>query len=163
GFCGCGPACDGRGLPGPEVGADAGPAAELTELHFHDLRHTGNDLTAATGATLREMMDRMGHSSPRAALVYMHGHDDRQREIADSLNKLAQSELSRNGQWAERGTRRKPIGHATGTEAPRCLVITRTGSRETRPELVGWVVGLRGLEPRTSSLSGCRCSPFGSA
>jgi integrase len=33
--------------------------AGLTELHFHDLRHTGNDLTAATGATLREMMDRM--------------------------------------------------------------------------------------------------------
>ena len=132
-------------------------------MHFHDLRHTGNDLTAATGATLREMMDRMGHSSPRAALIYMHGNDDRQRKIADSLNKLAQSELSRNGQWAERGTRRKPIGHATGTEAPRCLVITRTGSRETRPELVGWVVGLRGLEPRTSSLSGCRCSPFGSA
>jgi len=61
----------------------------LTELHFHDLRHTGNDLTAATGATLREMMDRMGHSSPRAALICMQSNDARQWEIADSLKKLA--------------------------------------------------------------------------
>jgi hypothetical protein len=28
------------------------------------------------------MMERMGHSSPRAALIYMHGNDARQREIA---------------------------------------------------------------------------------
>ena len=63
---------------------------------------------AATGATLREMMDREGHSSPRAALIYMHGNDARQREIADSLDKLARSELSRNGQRSKEGTRRKP-------------------------------------------------------
>jgi integrase len=84
--------------------------AGLNELHFHDLRHTGNDLTAATGATLREMMDRMGHSSPRAALIYMHGNDGRQRKIADSLNRLAQSELSRNGQRPKDSPRRKPSG-----------------------------------------------------
>jgi hypothetical protein len=45
--------------------------------------------TAATGATLREMMDRMGHGSPRAVLIYMHRNDARQRKIADSLNKRA--------------------------------------------------------------------------
>jgi hypothetical protein len=56
------------------------------------------------------MMDRMGHSSPRAALIYMHRHDARQREIADSLNKLARSELSRTSQRAKDGTRRKPSG-----------------------------------------------------
>ena len=84
--------------------------AGLTELHFHDLRRTGNDLTAGTGATLREMMDRMGHSSPRAALVYMHWNDARQRGIADSLRKLARSKLSRTGQRAKEGTRGKPSG-----------------------------------------------------
>jgi chemotaxis response regulator CheB len=62
----------------------------------------------AAGATLREMTDQMGHSSPRAALIYMHGNDGRQRKIADSLNKLVQSELSRNGQRSKDGTRRKP-------------------------------------------------------
>ena len=45
--------------------------AGLPGIHFHDLlhdlRHTGNAFTAATGATLRELMDRMGHSSTRAA------------------------------------------------------------------------------------------------
>ena len=40
--------------------------AGLPELHLHDLRHTGNTMAAATGASLRELMERMGHSSPRA-------------------------------------------------------------------------------------------------
>jgi integrase len=84
--------------------------AGLTELHFHDLRHTGNHLTAATGATLREMMDRMGHSSPRAALIYMHGNDTRQREIADSLSKAVRSELRRSGQRAKTSAQRRPSG-----------------------------------------------------
>ncbi len=39
--------------------------AGLPGIHFHDLRHTGNTLTATAGASLRELMDRMGHSSPR--------------------------------------------------------------------------------------------------
>ena len=73
----------------------------MTGIHFHDLRHTGNALTAGTGATLRELMDRMGHSSPRAALIYLHGSDARQQAIADSLGELAQSEL-------RRGNRRSP-------------------------------------------------------
>jgi hypothetical protein len=56
--------------------------AGLSATHFHDLRHTGNTLTATAGASLRELMDRMGHSSPRAALIYLHGSDARQRAIA---------------------------------------------------------------------------------
>jgi hypothetical protein len=40
----------------------------LTGVHFHDLRHTGNTLTADAGANLRELMERMGHSSTRAGL-----------------------------------------------------------------------------------------------
>jgi integrase len=67
--------------------------AGMTGTHFHDLRHTGNALTAATGATLRELMDRMGHSSPRAALIYLHGSDARQQAIAEGLSELAGPEL----------------------------------------------------------------------
>jgi integrase len=62
-------------------------------MHFHDLRHTGNTLTAMTGAWLRELMDRMGHSSSRAALIYLHGSDARQWAIADGLSKLVEGEL----------------------------------------------------------------------
>ena len=67
--------------------------AGLSETHFHDLRHTGNTLTATAGASLRELMDRMGHSSPRAALIYLHGSDARQRAIADGLSRLVEGEL----------------------------------------------------------------------
>ena len=67
--------------------------AGLSETHFHDLRHTGNTLTATAGASPRELMDRMGHSSPRAALIYLHGSDARQRAIADGLNRLVEGEL----------------------------------------------------------------------
>jgi integrase len=83
--------------------------AGLTGIHFHDLRHTGNNLTAAAGASLRELMDRMGHSSTRAALVYLHGSDARQHEIADRLSKLARAELNRPASTATgkpAGTRR---------------------------------------------------------
>ena len=43
-------------------------AAGLPAIHFHDLRHTGNTLTADAGANLRELMERMGHSTTRSAL-----------------------------------------------------------------------------------------------
>jgi integrase len=43
--------------------------AGLTGFHVHDLRHSGNHIAAATGASLRELMGRMGHSTTRAALI----------------------------------------------------------------------------------------------
>jgi Phage integrase family len=67
--------------------------AGLPEIHFHDLRHTGNVLTASAGASLRELMARMGHASARAALVYLHDTEDRQRTIAASVSDLASQEL----------------------------------------------------------------------
>ena len=54
-------------------------------VRFHDLRHTGNTLAATTGASTRELMARMGHASPRAALIYQHASADRDRAIADAL------------------------------------------------------------------------------
>jgi len=49
--------------------------AGLPAAHFHDLRHTGNNLTATAGANLRELMARMGHSSTRAALIYLKSRE----------------------------------------------------------------------------------------
>src|SRR6185312_15106501 len=54
-------------------------------FHFHDLRHTGNTLAAASGASTRELMHRMGHGTMRAALIYQHATSDRDREIAAAL------------------------------------------------------------------------------
>jgi len=35
----------------------------------------------------------MGHSTTRAALIYLHGSDQRQHEIAQALSNLAEAEL----------------------------------------------------------------------
>ena len=52
-------------------------------------------LAAGTGAGLRELMDRMGHSTTRAALTCLHGSDERQRAIADALSKISATKLKR--------------------------------------------------------------------
>jgi integrase len=59
------------------------------DLRFHDLRHTGAVLAASTGATLAELMARLGHSTPGAALRYQHAAQDRDRVIAAALSELA--------------------------------------------------------------------------
>jgi integrase len=90
------------------VWLDALGAAKLPAIHFHDLRHTGNTLAANAGASLRELMERMGHDSERAALVYLHSSEERQHQIADTLSKLATEELKRGSkrQGGESTTRR---------------------------------------------------------
>ncbi|WP_063023236.1 tyrosine-type recombinase/integrase [Nocardia niwae] len=59
------------------------------KVSFHDLRHTGQTLAAATGATLADLKKRLGHSSNAAAARYLHAVDGRDREIAEALSKLA--------------------------------------------------------------------------
>ena len=58
----------------------------LGGFHLHDLRHTGNTLAAATGASTKELMSRMGHANPRAALMYQHATRSRDEAIADALS-----------------------------------------------------------------------------
>jgi integrase len=57
-------------------------------FRFHDLRHTSNTIAAATGASTRELMHRMGHASPAAALRYQHATAERDREVADRLGEV---------------------------------------------------------------------------
>jgi integrase len=60
----------------------------LDGLRFHDLRHTAATLAAAAGATTKELMERMGHTSPAVALRYQHVMADRQGAIAAALDGL---------------------------------------------------------------------------
>jgi integrase len=59
------------------------------DLRWHDLRHTGAVLAAQTGATLAELMGRLGHSTPAAALRYQHAAQGRDAQIAAALSVLA--------------------------------------------------------------------------
>ena len=79
-------------------------------VHLHDLRHTGNHLAATSGASTRELMARMGHSSMRAALIYQHATAQRDRAIANALDRMIVDSAT-----AESGLRpqdRARIGHA---------------------------------------------------
>ena len=66
-------------------------------IYLQDLRRTGNTLTADAGASLRELMDRMGRSSARAALIYQRTPDERQRKLADAVSKAPRAALSKTG------------------------------------------------------------------
>ena len=68
-------------------------AAGRPDLRFHDLRHTGATLAAATGATLADLMQRLGHSTSSAALRYQHAAADRDRAIAEALSGFATAKV----------------------------------------------------------------------
>ena len=64
-------------------------AIHRPDLRFHDLRHSGLTWSAATGASVAEIMKRGGHSSPVAALRYQHATMDREMDLAARLATLA--------------------------------------------------------------------------
>ena len=81
-------------------------ASEVAHLHFHDLRHTGNTLAASTGASTKELMARMGHASPRAALIYQHATTERDVAIAEALSAMVSGarEKESESEGAEHGS-----------------------------------------------------------
>jgi integrase len=64
-------------------------------VRIHDLRHTGATLAAATGASTRELMQRLGHASSDAALRYQHATTTRDEAIARSLSQLARGDAAK--------------------------------------------------------------------
>jgi integrase len=66
-------------------------AAGRDDLRWHDLRHSGAVLAAQAGATLAELMARLGHSTPAAAMRYQHAAQGRDHVIAAALSALART------------------------------------------------------------------------
>jgi hypothetical protein len=96
-------------------------AGIVGDLHFHDLRHTGNTLAAASGASTRELMHRMGQSSMRAALIYQHATGERDREIAAGVDRRISGE-----------TEEKANGRATTADRQVTRRRRTTGTRLAR-------------------------------
>jgi integrase len=67
--------------------------AGRSDLTFHDLRHTGATLAAAAGATLAELMARLGHSTPVMAMRYQHATAERDRAIAQALSEFHDADI----------------------------------------------------------------------
>jgi hypothetical protein len=53
-------------------------------------------------------MDRMGHSSARAAMIYQHATKDRDREITDAIGARTTRELARR-QRSARGSSERAL------------------------------------------------------
>ncbi|WP_176460073.1 site-specific integrase [Rhodococcus sp. 14-2470-1b] len=68
--------------------ATAGRAAGIDNLRPHELRHTAATLAAQTGATTKELMARIGHSTADAALIYQHAAAERDAAIARKLDEM---------------------------------------------------------------------------
>lgn len=124
-------------------------------LRFHDLRHTGNTLAASAGASTKELMARVGHSSARAALHYQHATRERNEAIAAALDAMARPKASRAGTPNAARPPRSLGGQrpAAGSRVP----MTLTGRRLVARRASGVVGTSRSLlvAPRRGQ-SGCR-------
>lgn len=67
----------------------AAERAGHTGLTFHGLRHMGATLAAGQGATVRELMGRLGHTTADMAMRYQHASRERDRAIAARLDQYA--------------------------------------------------------------------------
>jgi len=68
----------------------AAKSAGRPDLSGHDLRHTGATLAAQSGATIAELMARLGHTTSTMAMRYQHASDERDRELAIRLSRMAE-------------------------------------------------------------------------
>jgi integrase len=78
-------------LAGSNFGKTFARAVEsrgLPPARVHWLRHTGATLAASAGASTKDLMHRLGHVSPDAALGYQHAASTRDSEIARALDAL---------------------------------------------------------------------------
>ena len=58
------------------------------ELRWHDLRHTGATLAYRAGAPMPTVQAMMGHTTPRAAMIYMHAAQDEGAALAQRMDAL---------------------------------------------------------------------------
>ncbi|OII04304.1 hypothetical protein BIU96_07850 [Curtobacterium sp. MCBA15_008] len=63
-------------------------AAGLDGFRFHDTRHTSLTLVARSGATLKDLMSRAGHSTADAALRYQHTGAEQDARVAAATDAL---------------------------------------------------------------------------
>ncbi|NDJ91471.1 tyrosine-type recombinase/integrase [Mycolicibacter kumamotonensis] len=64
-------------------------AIDKEGLHFHDLRHAAGVLSALAGATVKETMSRLGHTSAAMSMRYQHVAQGRADALAERLSALA--------------------------------------------------------------------------
>lgn len=84
------------------------------DMKFHDLRHFAGTTAAQAGATVKEVMKMLGHSTPRAAMIYQHAAEDRANVIAEGMDALAEVARKSMERAAEKATADKASEETTG-------------------------------------------------
>jgi hypothetical protein len=92
----------------------------VPNLHFHDLRHTGNMPAAGSKATTKDLMARMGHDSMEVALIYRRASREADLSIAAHLNTQLE---------ALDPAKRKPKGKKKGLKATKCKLMQKPNGR----------------------------------
>lgn len=64
--------------------------AGRSDLDLHDLRHTGASMAGEEGASIAELMYRLGHSTPAMAMRYQHSRLERDQELGRRLSERAE-------------------------------------------------------------------------
>ena len=59
----------------------------LSHLHWHDFRHTGQSAAAKAGANTRELMQRAGHKDHRASMIYTHADPEADKNLSQAMDK----------------------------------------------------------------------------
>jgi integrase len=59
------------------------------DMRVHDLRHVGATSAAQAGATTKELMSRIGHTTPAMAMRYQIAAQERDAKIAEAMSQLA--------------------------------------------------------------------------
>lgn len=60
------------------------------DLDLHDLRHTGASMAGEEGASMAELMHRLGHSTPSMAMRYQHSTRERDLDLGRRLSARAE-------------------------------------------------------------------------
>lgn len=71
-------------------------AVGFDRVTIHDLRHAAGTMLAWQGATQRELMAHLGHSSPAAAMRDQHAAQSSAVELANRLDDLAMTAAAEN-------------------------------------------------------------------
>lgn len=69
-------------------------AGVRSTIYVHSLRAFAATTAAQHGATLREIMDLLGHTSPEVALRYQRNTDARKRDLASMLDQVREDHFS---------------------------------------------------------------------
>ena len=85
--------------------AASGQARAAPNTMVGHCRHRRTERVDITILSLTpQLMERMGHSTTRAALIYLHATDERQRVVADAVDAAARTALGKDKKGRSRAT-----------------------------------------------------------